>query len=191
MKRIPVAMFVVSLILSSGVWTPSLAMAQVPIQRGNSVSVRVGSTPIGTGVSLGLTYRLNPVLDAAFAFHSIPTFAYNPVSPFTSEFDLGLRAHLPVTTPVFEPYVGGGVSVTRLTGGGSATGLFLQAGTSISLAPLFKGYVGLTYGSAAGVSTTSYDVGVQFLSTPLVSASVGVAGSSGGGNLYLGITAGF
>ena len=191
MKRIAAAALVTTIALSHVFWTLAPVMAQTPSQRGNSLSMRVASSTAGTGVSLGATVRLTPVLDAAFAYASIPIFAYTPAGSFTGELDLGLRYHFPITTPGIEPYVGGGISAVGQTAGGTQTGAFVQGGALFTITSQFAWYAGLTFGSAASTSTTSYDLGLQYQFTSRVTGVLGIAGSTREGDLYVGLIASF
>ncbi|MDR7560420.1 MAG: hypothetical protein QN186_04025, partial [Armatimonadota bacterium] len=68
MKRLSVVALTVTAALAVGAWMPAPAAAQLATQRGNSVSARLVSIGGTTDWVLGVAYRINPTLDAAFAY---------------------------------------------------------------------------------------------------------------------------
>lgn len=154
------------------------AAGQTPAQRGNSFSVLISSTAGATSVLVGMTFRVNPTLDAVFAYSTVPSFA-------ASEIDAGFRYHFPVTAPGIDPYIGAGVAVAQI-GGLGVTGVFIQTGAAFTLAPQLRAYGGVSYVAAGGTTALVYDVGAEYLFSSQVRGNIGVTGASGSSSLYFG-----
>ncbi|MEX0766200.1 MAG: hypothetical protein WD140_05275 [bacterium] len=154
------------------------AAGQTPAQRGNSFSVLISSTAGATSLLVGMTFRVNPTLDAVFAYSTVPSFA-------ASELDAGFRYHFPVTSPVIDPYIGAGLAIAQIGGFGVA-GMFLQTGAAFTLASQLRGYGGVSYVSAGGTTALVYDIGAEYLFSRQVRGVVGVTGASGSSSLYFG-----
>lgn len=180
MKRHAIA--VVMVVLSAHLAVPVPAPAQVPTQRGNTITARLFITGSTMDYALGLTFPINPTLDAAFAYGTLP--------PFDSEIDLGVRLHLPVQVPGIDPYLGTGVAFTS-TGGASSTGFFAQGGIAFSLSPQVTGYAGLHYVASSGTALTQYDAGLQYQFAPQLAGLLGFTGSGAGTSIYVGVSVNF
>jgi len=175
MKRLSVIALVVTVALALSGWTPTPAAAQTPIQRGKTVDLVFYSTGGATTLSFGATYPFSFILDGTLNYTS---------SGGTSVVDLGARYWFPVTAAGLAPYVGAGFSFQ--TGG---TGFFLGGGAAVRLAPQWNGYVGINWVSnPGGTSTTAFDLGAQYIFTSRVGGVVGLTGSGGTSNLYVGVT---
>ncbi|MDQ7819725.1 MAG: hypothetical protein QN173_01195 [Armatimonadota bacterium] len=179
MKRLSVVALTVTAALAVGAWMPAPAAAQLATQRGNSVSARLVSIGGTTDWVLGVAYRINPTLDAAFAYSTIP--------PFDSEIDLGVRLHFPARTPGIDPFVGAGIAFTNVAGT-SGSGVFIQGGAALTLAPRWQGFAAIHYVSSSGLTATIYDVGVQYQFTSQTSGVLGFTGSSAGNGVYVGVS---
>ena len=157
------------------------AAGQTPAQRGNSFSVLISSTAGATSLLVGMTFRVNPTLDAVFAYSTVPSFA-------ASELDAGFRYHFPVRSPAgIDPYIGAGLAIAQI-GGLGVTGVFLQTGAALTLAPQLRGYGGVSYVAAGGTTALVYDIGAEYLFSQQVRGVVGVTGASGSSSLYFGAT---
>src|SRR2546427_83936 len=174
MKRLSLIALAVVLALAISVWTPAPAAAQTPIQRGRTVDLLFYSTAGTTTLSFGATYPFSFILDGTLAYTS---------GGGTSSVDLGARYWFPARPAGLAPYVGAGV---RLASG--ATGFFVGGGAATRLAPQWNGYVGINLVSSGGTSTTSFDVGGQYIFSSRVGCVVGLTGSGGTSSLYVGVT---
>ncbi len=174
MKQLSVIALVVAMVLAFSTWTAAPAAAQTPIQRGRTFDLLVYSTAGTTALSFGATYPFSFILDGTLNYVS---------AGGTSTVDLGARYWFPVTAAGLSPYVGAGFSFTTGT-----TGFFLGGGAAVRLAPQWNGYVGINLVSAGGTSTTTFDVGAQYIFTSRVGGVVGLTGSGGASNLYVGVT---
>jgi len=180
MKRYPRAIQAGIFAALLALLTLSPAHAQTPAQRGNSFSVLISSTAGATSFLVGMTFRVNPTLDAVFAYSTVPSFA-------ASELDAGFRYHFPVTSPVVDPYIGGGIAIAQI-GGLGVTGVFLQTGVAVTLAPQLRAYGGVSYVAAGGTTALVYDLGGEYLFSQQVRGVIGATGASGSSSLYFGAT---
>ena len=174
MKRLSPIALAVAVVLAISVSAPAPAAAQTPIQRGRTVDLLFYSTAGTTTLSFGATYPFSFILDGTLAYTS---------GGGTSTVDLGARYWFPVRPAGLAPYVGAGA---RLASG--ATGFFIGGGAVTRLAPQWNGYVGINLVSSGGTSTTSFDVGGQYIFTSRVGGVVGLTGSGGSSSLYVGVT---
>ncbi len=173
MKRLSVIALVVAVVLALSAWTPAPAAAQTPIQRGRTLDLLFYSTAGTTTLSFGATYPFSFILDGTLNYTS---------TGGTSVVDLGARYWFPARPAGLAPYVGAGVIFS------TATGFFLGGGAAVRLAPQWNGYVGINLRSVGGTSTTAFDVGAQYIFSSRVGGVVGLTGSGGASNLYLGVT---
>ncbi len=177
MKRLSVIALVVAVALALSVWTPAPATAQTPVQRGKTVDLLFYSLGGTSRLSFGATYPFSFILDGTLNYAS---------GGGSSQIDLGAKYWFPVTAVGLAPYVGAGVSFMTAP---SQTGIFLGGGAALRLAPQWNGYVGINWVSAGGTSTTTFDVGAQYIFTSRVGAVVGLLSpSSGNSAVYLGVT---
>lgn len=175
MKRLSLIALAVALGVVFSVWSPAPAAAQTPVQRGRSLDLLFYSTAGTTTLSFGATYPFSFILDGTLNYTS---------GGGTSQVDLGARYWFPARPAGLAPYVGAGVSF--LTGG---TGFFLGGGVTTRLAPQWNGYVGINWVSPpSGASTTSFNIGGQYLFSSRVGGVVGLTGSGGSSSLYVGVT---
>lgn len=175
MNRFSAIALVIAVGLATVVWTPAPAAAQTPIQRGRTLDLLFYSAAGGTALSFGATYPFSFILDGTLNYLS---------SGGTSQTDLGARYWFPARPAGLAPYVGAGISFQ--TGG---TGFFLGGGAAVRLAPQWNGYVGINWlSNPGGTSTTAFDVGAQYIFSSRVGGVVGLRGSGGSSNLYLGVT---
>ncbi len=79
--------------------------------------------------------------------------------------------------------MGAGFSFTS-----GATGFFVGGGAAVRLAPQWNGYLGLNLVSADGTSTTTFEVGAQYIFSSRVGGVVNLTGSGGSSSVYLGVT---
>lgn len=172
----PIQAAIAAILLTLLAITP--AVGQTPAQRGNSFSILISSTAGATSFLAGMTLRVNPTLDAIFAYGTVPSFA-------ASELDAGVRYHFPVRAPNFDPYVGAGIAIAQI-GGISVTGVFLQTGAALTLAPQLRAYGGVSYVSAGGTTALVYDAGVEYLFSSQVRGNLGVTGSGSSSSVYFG-----
>ncbi len=174
MKRLSVIALVVAVVLAFSTWTAAPAAAQTPIQRGRTLDLLFYSSAGTTALSFGATYPFSFILDGTLNYVS---------AGGTSTVDLGARYWFPVTAAGLSPYVGAGFSFATGT-----TGFFIGGGAAVRLAPQWNGYVGINLVSAGGTSTTTFDVGAQYIFSSRVGGVVGLTGSGGASNLYIGVT---
>jgi len=175
MKQLSLFALAVALVLAISAWAPAPAAAQTPIQRGRTLDLLFFSTGGTTTLSFGATYPFSFILDGTLNYTS---------GGGTSVVDLGARYWFPVRPAGLSPYAGAGVSFQ--TGG---TGFFLGGGVATRLTPEWNGYVGVNWVSPpGGVSTTSFNIGGQYIFSSRVGGVVGLSGSGGASNLYIGVT---
>ena len=181
MKRLTLIALAVVLALAISVWTPAPAAAQTPIQRGRTLDLLFYSTAGSTTLSFGATYPFSFIFDG--------TLNYVSTGGGSSTTNLGARYWFPARPAGLAPYVGAGVSF--ISGPPSATAFFVGGGVSTRLAPQWNGYVGLNWisgGGTGGASTTSFDVGGQYIFSSRIGGVVGLTGSGGTSSLYVGVT---
>ncbi len=172
MKRSAIAL-VIAVVLATVVWAPAPAMAQTPVQRGRTLDLLFISAPGATNLSFGATYPFSFILDGTLNYLS---------SGGTSVVDLGARYWFPARPAGLAPYVGAGVRFA------TPTGFFLGGGAAVRLSPQWNGYVGINWVSQGAASVTAFDVGAQYIFSSRVGGVVGLTGSGGSSNLYLGVT---
>ncbi|TMJ06540.1 MAG: hypothetical protein E6H01_01340 [Bacillati bacterium ANGP1] len=174
MKRLTLIALAVVLALAISVWTPAPAAAQTPVQRGRTLDLLFYSTAGTTTLAFGATYPFSFILDGTLNYSS---------TAGTSVVDLGARYWFPVRPAGLAPYVGAGVRLA------TATGFFIGGGAAVRLTPEWNGYVGINLVSPGGATTTTnFDIGGQYIFSSRVGGVVGLAGSGGSSNLYLGVT---
>ena len=183
MKHLSLIALAVALVLTITVWAPTPAAAQVqpapgptPVQRGRTLDLLFYSTAGTTTLAFGATYPFSFILDGTLGYTS-------SAGAGTSTVDLGARYWFPVRPAGLAPYVGAGVRLA------TATGFFIGGGAAVRLTPDWNGYVGINLVSPGGATTTTnFDIGGQYIFSSRVGGVVGLAGSGGSSNLYLGVT---
>jgi len=184
MKHLSLFALAVALVLAITAWAAAPAAAQTPIQRGRTLDLLFYSTAGSTTLSFGATYPVSFIFDG--------TLNYVSTGGGSSTTNLGARYWFPARPAGLAPYAGAGVSF--ISGPPSATAFFIGGGVSTRLAPQWNGYVGLNWisgGGTGGASTTSFDVGAQYIFSSRVGGVVGLTGSGGSSSLYIGVTFGY
>jgi hypothetical protein len=83
--------------------------------------------------------------------------------------------------------VGAGIAFTTRAGT-SGSGVFIQGGAALTLAPRWTGLASIHYVSSSGTTATIYDVGVQYQFTSQTAGVLGFMGSSAGNGVYVGVS---
>ncbi len=170
------------------------ALAQIPPDQRNRLTLSYTPISDGSRFDAELTYALGPSWDYVLAYTSFTASAAPPTEPASSGnpngFGVAFRYHLPIHSPGNTLYLGGGfggVTFDSAAGTVTGSGLALHVGGEITLTPKIAGFGDVAFVGGGSI----FNTGLRLRASQTVGLVLGYRAdtiSPGNGNVSFGLS---